>query len=431
MEIPLRNKHKEVIAHALCSPEDYDELMKYKWHKAVRGGYPQACINGSCLTMHLFLMRRLHNIQPGGKVDHIDNNVLNNQRPNLRLVTVSQNNANRKKSDSAACASQGVYTTPNGFRALLSTNHKTIYIGRFITEKEAAEAYDIYLAHHPELLHKMNQPERKEEFKSKPLHVRSTKQSKFIGVSKKGGSYFAQIRYEGTTKHILYTQSEIEAAKAYDKFVVMNNINAKLNFPADHPNFDPPFVKTVKTKMEVVDEFTCNLLTKKGEKVLIDMDDYDRIKFHSICVSKCGYSFISTGDIPKSQRLHRYIMGERNPKVIIDHIDGNPLNNTRTNLRRSDAEKNAQNRKKRKGTTSKYQGVSLHRATKWCCQVRHKKVVFKKFFESEEDAARFRDLYIMDNLPETHFKFNFEWTDEEKTSWRKKLGVPQPAEITK
>ncbi len=43
--------------------------------------------------------------------------------------------------------------------------------------------------------------------------------------------------------------------------------------------------------------------------------------------------------------------------LYVDHIDGNPMNNTRENLRICTQAENAANSKARKGTFSKYKGV--------------------------------------------------------------------------
>lgn len=47
----------------------------------------------------------------------------------------------------------------------------------------------------------------------------------------------------------------------------------------------------------------------------------------------------------KEVRMHRLIMQETNPIVIIDHKDRNRLNNTRENLRRFNWVENSNNRK--------------------------------------------------------------------------------------
>jgi hypothetical protein len=75
-------------------------------------------------------------------VDHIDNDALNNCRGNLRLATKQQNNMNRSKRKEAKY--KGIYkiNRPKPWAANLSYNNKTIYIGSFKTDIEAAKAYD-------------------------------------------------------------------------------------------------------------------------------------------------------------------------------------------------------------------------------------------------------------------------------------------------
>lgn len=103
---------------------------------------------------------------------------------------------------------------------------------------------------------------------------------------------------------------------------------------------------------------------------------------------------------------------------IVDHIDGNPLNNCKLNLRVSCPKRNAQNRKKKSGTTSKYFGVTKT-STGWVSYLnKDKKRCFTKTFSDENNAARFRDLFIRKHYPDSHYKMNFDdWNDEIMAKW--------------
>ena len=112
------------------------------------------------------------------------------------------------------------------------------------------------------------------------------------------------------------------------------------------------------------------------------------------------------------------------PNIFIDHINGNIFDNRKENLRISDCEKNAQNKSKTKSiVSSKYIGVSHNKKSgKW-----HGTICLKNktvYFASDIDeifSARRRDIYIMENLKDTHFKLNFNWTDNEIIEWKEKL----------
>lgn len=82
---------------ALVDDDMYEELSKYKWFafKGVRSFYAGRSqqVNGKArqVKMHRFIM----NAPAGLYVDHINQDGLDNQKHNLRLVTASENSFNR------------------------------------------------------------------------------------------------------------------------------------------------------------------------------------------------------------------------------------------------------------------------------------------------------------------------------------------------
>jgi hypothetical protein len=123
-------------------------------------------------------------------------------------------------------------------------------------------------------------------------------------------------------------------------------------------------------------------------------------------------------------RLSRFLLNVTDPTIYIDHIDSNRLNNTRINLRLSNAVKNAHNRKKQSGTKSKYIGVRFD--GKWRSSVVYNgKMISIGRDIKEIYAAKHRDLYILDNYPDEHYKLNFEWTQQDILKWKKILNIPE------
>lgn len=96
--------------------------------------------------------------------------------------------------------------------------------------------------------------------------------------------------------------------------------------------------------------------------------------------------------VQKSVYLHRVIMGVTDPKIDVDHIDGDGLNNRRSNLRAVTRQKNLRNKHRTYGT-SKFIGVCWFKQTsKWHAQI---KVDGKRkhlgYHSDEESAARAYD----------------------------------------
>lgn len=79
-----------------------------------------------------------------GKIDHQDRNMLNNQIENLRACTDSQNMMNRAPTKGSSSKYKGVSYVErnNNWRVQIMINYKTIKLGIFNNENEAALAYN-------------------------------------------------------------------------------------------------------------------------------------------------------------------------------------------------------------------------------------------------------------------------------------------------
>ncbi len=89
-------------------------------------------------------------------------------------------------------------------------------------------------------------------------------------------------------------------------------------------------------------------------------------------------------------RMHRLILGlEFGDGRLIDHIDGNGLNNQRSNLRIATNSQNQMNRGSQRGSSSRFAGVSFHKQSgRWqariTCDARLQHLGLHK---TEEEAA--------------------------------------------
>lgn len=115
------------------------------------------------------------------------------------------------------------------------------------------------------------------------------------------------------------------------------------------------------------------------------IDDHDaeavnKFKWHFFS----GYAVRSLYKHPSGKNkefLHNFLMGP-GEGLEVDHIDGNPLNNQRENLRVCTHAQNNRNRKRAKNNTSGYKGVSFHKNTgRW------QAALSLGLYSSKEEAA--------------------------------------------
>lgn len=128
----------------------------------------------------------------------------------------------------------------------------------------------------------------------------------------------------------------------------------------------------------------------RGRVAVIDAADFERVGRFKWSFQKGGYAIRRCPRRQKFVYLHQEILGVSG----VDHRDGDGLNNRRYNLRPGGQAFNSRAlRRKSKGKTSKYRGVSWKRREgRWAAQVQDsRKQWFLGLFRSERAAAIARD----------------------------------------
>lgn len=111
-----------------------------------------------------------------------------------------------------------------------------------------------------------------------------------------------------------------------------------------------------------------SIINQPNMFILVDDEDYDRLNSHRWRLNKRKHTTYAMRIVPKSEQrslnhptgiyCHRETMGVIMDKsVLVDHKDGDGLNNQKSNLRICSGHENQGNRKKVAIFSSKYKGV--------------------------------------------------------------------------
>jgi hypothetical protein len=122
---------------------------------------------------------------------------------------------------------------------------------------------------------------------------------------------------------------------------------------------------------------------------LVDEEDYERLKNYKWHVTRHGgYGTPYAARLERGHLvfMHRQIMNPPRGKVV-DHINGNGLDNRRCNLRICDRRQNSHNSPGRAGRKSRFLGV-YPRGNKWAASVGRE---YLGLFEDDVEAAKARD----------------------------------------
>lgn len=136
----------------------------------------------------------------------------------------------------------------------------------------------------------------------------------------------------------------------------------------------------------------------RGYVALVDDEDYERV-----AAKKWGVTVKPQDTTPYAQNgvrvagrmtsvaMHRFIL-DAPIELVVDHINGNGLDNRRANLRLCSRSENQWNRRKSSQNTSGFKGVFHRGGTRWIARITaHGKTVHLGRFRDPTIAARAYD----------------------------------------
>jgi hypothetical protein len=132
--------------YALVDEEDYENIFSLKWHaqKGILTYYAIHSLNGGgSVQLHRIILGLSKG--DGKTVDHKNRNGLDCRKINLRTVNRSLNRYNYKNNISSNSGYRGVKWhggRSKRWRAYISKDKKRIFLGLFLSNKDAALAYD-------------------------------------------------------------------------------------------------------------------------------------------------------------------------------------------------------------------------------------------------------------------------------------------------
>lgn len=360
--IPLRNINKEIIAYTKISSdylqydritkEKYDEICRIKWH--LSDGYAR---NGILGRLNRVVMGACKNDMV---VDHINRDKLDNTSSNLRFATGSQNSQNKEKRGKTS-QFRGVSFDKDNNKwrcAFIINNTKKTW--SFDSEKHAAYWYDTVASKEGYMTNGIEKPSDFEEPKE-----RNTKLLP-IGVYKKGDKFFVQYKnkYIGIYETIEEASSVYEELLQKDKDLKNQNITIERN----------------KNNQLVI-------FTSKNEEIIVSDENYMDLVKYKWHINNRGYVYGKVNN--KLISMHKHVLNNNNPNLVVDHINGIKYDNRIENLRVVSKSTNNHNILKKQSTSSKYRGVCLEKKTGkfYACIYKNGKQHYLGYFENEEKAA--------------------------------------------
>lgn len=205
----------------LVDDEDYRIVKDHSWY--IHTGYAARNRpdrrNETAWSKTIFMHSLILVPLIGYVVDHINGNRLDNRRVNLRLVTVQQNNFNRR-SNFSYCSSKykGVFWIEEKqlWRSSIKLDGKSTNLGYFQIEEDAAIAYNFYATKLFGSFARLNDVRMKDNWWELRVFTRENSTG-YRGVTEqRAGKWQARITVSDRRLSLGYFDSAIEAALAYN-----------------------------------------------------------------------------------------------------------------------------------------------------------------------------------------------------------------------
>jgi hypothetical protein len=99
---------------------------------------------------------------------------------------------------------------------------------------------------------------------------------------------------------------------------------------------------------------------------LVSSEDLAKVSRHSWRLGSDGYALSTVNG--KSVRMHQFVMG-RGRGDVIDHVNGDKLDNRRRNLRVATTQENSRNRPAQSNNKAGYKGVRFKEGRGWSATI--------------------------------------------------------------
>ena len=366
-QIPIRKRGGHIIAHAIVDEDKFAEFSKRRWsgyraHTKHPKWYAQTrqilpCGLRRTVTMHALVMGPR---PPGTVIDHINGNSLDNRKCNLRFATPGQNSQNRLPANS------------NSYIGVVKAGKKWVAVcgGRSLPvtseKRDAALSYDKLAVEmfgiHAQTNNLLTETEKLEIFERGPTSFLPR------GVYAKDGNFKARGFSECTYK------SAQEASLAYEKRSQERKVTKSLSVSEKSITGNADGIAVIELK---------NKAGSIIERCLVDDQDWHELRCYSWSLTRKCYCAAHIDG--KKTRMHIHIMKAK----FIDHINGNGLDNRRSNLRMLGFAGNAQNKAVPSTASSQYLGVTREKNGTFIARTNvNGKLKHLGVFDEEVDAAR-------------------------------------------
>jgi len=135
--------YQGIKQEVLFDPEDYEKISKFNWH--IKHNCVEGRTKGKQPWTYVKLSRLVMNMaDPDKVVDHINHNIFDNRKINLRICSVAENNQNKSKHLRKKLDYKGIYETETGtYNAMIGIDYKLGQLHTCLT-RQLLRPYVIY-----------------------------------------------------------------------------------------------------------------------------------------------------------------------------------------------------------------------------------------------------------------------------------------------